>query len=381
MNERHIINRIRQIVESFLNENRAIEDLTFSTLLEYFHLEESNISDEVLRNLISDIILIETQTNADSSVVAKKILNVLKNMPTEYEFVFRLPQNNKLHKVVSICDKIALHKVDRRNAKVYTAPFSTYEHYLKKMIFGYSLISVGDCVLTVKCNGYVDKMGYSHLIDIINPEFVRDVIVGIYIALGVLKPRNTLPAILSSNNIYSIYDNNGELVRYNNETDEYDAILNKYEFADVDNNIFELGNNVVTNLFCATQHEDNKSNRMIKNGVFWFVRSIGNKDNHLKAVFTVAAFEYLTGLPRNTKKEEFRDVVSKAIGDEVCGINVSDTLKSLYLFRNDIVHGDEDIIASNYYNVSGSIDKSVLVYNSIRLLERFIASQIFDSYR
>jgi hypothetical protein len=156
----------------------VISNFAFEEVLDKTKSDESTEGSKKFKNL----------TNVDSDSVSQKVLDFYNKLPEKYTFIFRLPKSSKEIEKLKFLHNIELLTLTKDNIGDYVSPASQNQGLLEALASGRNeqQLTIGDVILKISGKGYVGKYGVIKLNFSEDPLFIFKVIIGIYVALGII---------------------------------------------------------------------------------------------------------------------------------------------------------------------------------------------------
>lgn len=338
--------------------------------------------------------------NIDIDSITKSVYDYISKLPEGYYFILKSPKTQVNFPKVAFAHGVELLVLD--DDKITKLAGEKYiERGLSRLLADFrrdrQLLKSGDVVLVIKGRGYVGKYGVIKLN--IDPLYTFKVILGIYIALGIIqrsKDSNYLKPV--SEYYYDVYDTHKEQVRTLSESTEDAQYLsrmefgqNKFELSDLDKLMkkttseFEDANQIIKNLFKQVRFAKGNTDknvirrqRMIKNGAYWYYECLKTVQDHIRAIYLTTAFDSLLELRgSDDTKENKAEVISNCIAKNILEADgIKHAIKNLYILRNEIVHGEKEISSLEKYSDWGESKTQTTVLLGMSYLSRFLLNRI-----
>lgn len=366
----------------------TIFDRAFSTILEAKNYEEGKENTKKFSEF----------SYVDIAQFSKDLLSYLKELPKSYTFLLRLPGSVKKIPLTKLSDNIEIFTAEASDIKKYVPENRTFGSLLT-FSFGETInLKENDIILKLTNTGYVGKFDLVEIYSL-DPIYTLKVVVGIYLALDIIhrgrtfNPRNfTLPYS------YYVFDTlSNSFVRKFDESTNDENYIRRIEFNESSFELsklatltgkkttpFDTANDILTKIFLPfdklekiSAEESEKFQTIVKNTSYWFFETLKTPEEHIRAVYLTTAFDSLLGFMENEK--DIKEMKSEIIANTAAtnareAIIIRNTIKRLYLLRNEIIHGKKPISALDKYHDQEKSDKTLDL--SLYYFFKFFANRI-----
>jgi hypothetical protein len=337
----------------------------------------------------------------DLENLSENISNYIINIPKNYFFIFKLPASSYKIPHIKLADNIELGVILDKKFQLLLekSKQEPRDNVLSSLRGDSPSFKDNDIVLKVSAKGYVSN--YSKIrISISDPLYTFKVILGIYIALGMIhikRKKEYFPFPTEFG--YYVYDSKSiERIRTIHESPDDTNYLNSIEFDETNfvlserdkilakkTTKFEDVNKILVNIFSNDWRVNKdidpilkKQKDRIKNGAYWLYESLKTKQAHVKAIYLTTAFDSLvdTRVNEATRLHKAELIVS-AISNNVIDFELDrDSIIKLYELRNKIVHGGMEVSSLNQFENKEKSNSDIISLCVVILL-RYLSNRIY----